>query len=118
MQYALLIYTPEPERQPTPEELAAQMDEYNAFTEHIRWKFEKADNLTGRFIFFQKDNAVRVHIKSPRDSNSLKNIAFTKLVFSFPDGSIRISRCPRFWCRWRRSFLCPDCGREDNQEKN
>ena len=38
MQYALLIYTPEPESQPSPEELAAQMDEYNAFTDHLRAK--------------------------------------------------------------------------------
>lgn len=38
MQYALLIYTPEPESQPSPEELGAQMEEYNAFTEHVRAK--------------------------------------------------------------------------------
>jgi hypothetical protein len=33
-----LIYTPEPEGEVPPEALAAQMDEYNAFTEHIRSK--------------------------------------------------------------------------------
>jgi hypothetical protein len=38
MQYALLIYTPEPEGEVPPEELAAQMAEYNAFTEHVRSK--------------------------------------------------------------------------------
>ena len=38
MQYALLIYTPEPEGEVPPEELAAQMTEYNAFTEHVRSK--------------------------------------------------------------------------------
>ena len=38
MQYALLIYTPEPESQPSPEELGAQMEEYNAFTDHLRAK--------------------------------------------------------------------------------
>ena len=36
MQYALLIYTPEPTEEPTPEELAAQMEGYNAFSQHIR----------------------------------------------------------------------------------
>jgi hypothetical protein len=38
MQYALLIYTPEPEGEVDPEVLAAQMDGYNAFTDHIRSK--------------------------------------------------------------------------------
>jgi len=38
MQYALLIYTPEPESQPSPQELGAQMEEYNAFTDHLRAK--------------------------------------------------------------------------------
>jgi hypothetical protein len=38
MQYALLIYTPDPETEPTAEAMAAQMDEYNAFTDHIRSK--------------------------------------------------------------------------------
>ena len=36
MQYALLIYTPEREGEVAPEELAAEMDGYNAFTEHVR----------------------------------------------------------------------------------
>jgi hypothetical protein len=36
MQYALLIYTPERETEPTPQEIAAEMDQYNAFTEHVR----------------------------------------------------------------------------------
>jgi len=36
MQYALLIYTPERETEPTPQELAEEMDAYNAFTEHVR----------------------------------------------------------------------------------
>ena len=36
MQYALLIYTPERETEPTPQELAEEMDAYNAFTDHIR----------------------------------------------------------------------------------
>ena len=36
MQYALLIYTPDPETEPTAEATAAQMKEYDAFTEHIR----------------------------------------------------------------------------------
>ena len=36
MQYALLIYTPEPTEEPSPEELAAQMEGYNAFSQHIR----------------------------------------------------------------------------------
>jgi hypothetical protein len=36
MQYALLIYTPERETEPTPQEMAAEMDAYNAFTEHVR----------------------------------------------------------------------------------
>ena len=36
MQYALLIYTPEREGEVPPEELAAEMDGYNAFTEHVR----------------------------------------------------------------------------------
>ena len=36
MQYALLIYTPEPTEEPTQEELAAQMEGYNAFSQHIR----------------------------------------------------------------------------------
>jgi hypothetical protein len=38
MQYALLIYTPEPEGEVPPEALAAEMEGYNAFTEHIRSK--------------------------------------------------------------------------------
>ena len=38
MQYALLIYTPEPEGEVPPEVVAAQMEEYNAFTEHVRSK--------------------------------------------------------------------------------
>jgi hypothetical protein len=36
MQYALLIYTPEPESEPAPEAMARQMAEYDAFTEHLR----------------------------------------------------------------------------------
>ncbi len=36
MQYALLIYTPEPETEPAPEAMAEQMAEYDAFTEHLR----------------------------------------------------------------------------------
>ena len=36
MQYALLIYTPEREIEPTPQELGEEMDAYNAFTEHVR----------------------------------------------------------------------------------
>ena len=36
MQYALLIYTPEPTDDVPPEALAAEMAEYNAFTEHLR----------------------------------------------------------------------------------
>ena len=36
MQYALLIYTPEPTEEPSQEELAAQMEGYNAFSQHRR----------------------------------------------------------------------------------
>src|SRR6476620_10931500 len=36
MQYALLIYTPEPESEPAPEAMAREMAEYDAFTEHLR----------------------------------------------------------------------------------
>jgi hypothetical protein len=36
MQYALLIYTPEPTEEPAPEVAAAEMEQYNAFTEHLR----------------------------------------------------------------------------------
>jgi hypothetical protein len=36
VQYALLIYTPEPTDDVPPEALAAEMAEYNAFTEHLR----------------------------------------------------------------------------------
>jgi hypothetical protein len=36
MQYALLIYTPERETEPTPQELGEEMDAYNAFTDHVR----------------------------------------------------------------------------------
>ena len=36
MQYALLIYTPERETEPTPQELGEEMEAYNAFTEHVR----------------------------------------------------------------------------------
>ena len=36
MQYALLIYTPEPETEPAPEVLAEQMAGYDAFTDHLR----------------------------------------------------------------------------------
>src|SRR3954466_8926122 len=36
MQYALLIYTPEPTEDVPPEAIAAQMAEYDGFTEHIR----------------------------------------------------------------------------------
>jgi hypothetical protein len=36
MQYALLIYTPEPDGEPAPEAVAAQMAEYDAFTDHLR----------------------------------------------------------------------------------
>ena len=36
MQYALLIYTPEPETEPAPEVLAEQMAGYAAFTDHLR----------------------------------------------------------------------------------
>jgi hypothetical protein len=36
MQYALLIYTPERETEPTPQELGEEMDAYNAFTEYVR----------------------------------------------------------------------------------
>ena len=38
MQYALLIYTPERETEPTPQELGEEMEAYNAFTEHVRAK--------------------------------------------------------------------------------
>ena len=36
MQYALLIYTPEPTEDVPPEAIAAEMEQYNAFTEHLR----------------------------------------------------------------------------------
>jgi hypothetical protein len=36
VQYALLIYTPEPTDDVPPEAVAAEMAEYNAFTEHLR----------------------------------------------------------------------------------
>ena len=36
MQYALLIYTPEPEGEPDPAAIAAEMEQYNAFTDHVR----------------------------------------------------------------------------------
>lgn len=36
MQYVLLIYTPEPTEEPTPEAIAETMKGYNAFTDHIR----------------------------------------------------------------------------------
>ena len=36
MQYALLIYTPELEGEVPPEAIAAEMEAYNAFTEHVR----------------------------------------------------------------------------------
>ena len=36
MQYALLIYTPEPTEEPPPEVMAAEMEEYDAFTQHLR----------------------------------------------------------------------------------
>ena len=36
MQYALLIYTPEPAEEPSQEELATQMEGYNTFSQHIR----------------------------------------------------------------------------------
>jgi hypothetical protein len=38
MRYLLLIYGPEPTEEPSPEESAAVMAAYNAFTEHIRSK--------------------------------------------------------------------------------
>jgi hypothetical protein len=36
MQYVLLIYTEEPKEQPSAEVMAAEMEGYNAFTEHVR----------------------------------------------------------------------------------
>jgi hypothetical protein len=36
MQYALLIYTPEPTEEPSPEEFQRVMEGYNRFTEHVR----------------------------------------------------------------------------------
>ena len=36
MQYALLIYTQEPEGAPSPDEIAEVMDAYNAYTQSIR----------------------------------------------------------------------------------
>ena len=36
MQYALLIYTPELTEEPDPDLVAAELDAYNAFTEHVR----------------------------------------------------------------------------------
>ena len=36
MQYALLIYTPEREGDVPPEAIAAEMEGYDAFTEHVR----------------------------------------------------------------------------------
>ena len=38
MQYALLIYTPEPTEQAPDEEMAAQTAEYDAFSQHLRDK--------------------------------------------------------------------------------
>jgi hypothetical protein len=36
MQYALLIYTPDPTGDVPPEAIAAEMEQYNAFSEHLR----------------------------------------------------------------------------------
>ena len=36
MQYALLIYTPEPTEEPPQEQLAAEMALYDAFSQHLR----------------------------------------------------------------------------------
>jgi hypothetical protein len=38
MQYALLIYTPEPTEDVPPEAIAAELAEYNAFGDHVRGK--------------------------------------------------------------------------------
>jgi hypothetical protein len=47
MQYALLIYTPEPTEEPAPEALAEQMKSYDAFTTHIR---ERGAMLAGEAL--------------------------------------------------------------------
>jgi hypothetical protein len=36
MQYALLIYTPEPTEEPSQEQVAAEMEQYKAFSQHMR----------------------------------------------------------------------------------
>ncbi len=36
MQYALLIYTPEPTEDVPQEQIGAEMEEYNGFTQHLR----------------------------------------------------------------------------------
>ena len=47
MQYVLLIYTPELGDDVPPEALAAEMDEYNAFTAHLR---ERGTMLAGEAL--------------------------------------------------------------------
>ena len=47
MQYALLIYTPEPTEEPAPEVLASQMASYDVFTSHLR---EKGAMLAGEAL--------------------------------------------------------------------
>jgi hypothetical protein len=47
MQYALLIYTPEPTEEPAPEVLADQMASYDVFTAHLR---ERGAMLAGEAL--------------------------------------------------------------------
>lgn len=47
MQYALLIYTPEPTEEPAPEVLADQMASYDVFTTHLR---ERGAMLAGEAL--------------------------------------------------------------------
>ncbi len=47
MQYALLIYTPEPTEEPSQEDLADQMAAYDAFTAHLR---ERGSMLAGEAL--------------------------------------------------------------------
>jgi hypothetical protein len=47
MQYVLLIYTEEPTEQPSADAMTAEMEGYNAFTEHVR---ERGAMLAGEAL--------------------------------------------------------------------
>ncbi len=74
MQYILLIYGTEPTGQPTPEEIAAEMDAYNAYTAEL----QKSGAMVGGEALHPVNTATTVRVQNGKTVTTDGPFAETK----------------------------------------